>query len=85
MPVTLSDDEQRILEEIELGLRFRRTEAGTLSRGVRRLFSVMIVAMAVVTGVTLVRSAAAGLTLLVGFGLLGVIGYLHRYNLRHPV
>jgi len=45
----------------------------------------MIVAMAVITSVALVRSEAAGLTLLVGFGLLGVIGYLHRYNLRHPV
>jgi hypothetical protein len=83
--VTLSDDEQRILEEIELGLRSGRTEAGTVPRRVRSLFSLMIVVMAVVTGVALLRSVAAGLTLLVGFGLLGVIGYLHRYNLRHPV
>jgi hypothetical protein len=83
--VTLSDDEQRILEEIELGLRSGRTEAGTVPRPVRSLFRLMIVVMAVVTGVALLRSVAAGLTLLVGFGLLGVIGYLHRYNLRHPV
>ena len=85
MPVTLSDDEQRILEQIELGLRSGHTQAGTVPRGVQSLFLLMIVAMAVITSVALVRSEAAGLTLLVGFGLLGVIGYLHRYNLRHPV
>jgi hypothetical protein len=82
--MALSDREQHILNEIERGLRPARSEAAPLPAAVRTLLAVVISLVAVVIVVALVRSEAAGLTLLVGFGLLGVIGYLHRYNLRHP-
>ncbi len=82
--MSLSEAEQRVLDEIELGLRAVGTEPTRLPRSLRTLIAVVVGLVAVVIAVTLARSEAAGLTLLVGFGMLGIIGYLHRYNLRHP-
>jgi uncharacterized membrane protein YccC len=82
--MALSKDEQHILAEIERGLRASDPQSATLPRSLRTLIGVVVGLVAVVVVVTLIRSEAAGLTLLVGGGLLGVIGYLHRYNLRPP-
>lgn len=83
--MALSADEQHILDEIERGLRTVSAGPGDLPRALRALIGVVVGLAAVVIVVTLMRSEAAGLTLLIGCGLLGVIGYLHRYNLRPPV
>ena len=83
--MALSDDEQRILDEIERGFRPVATRPADLAPAVRTLIAVVMGLVALVIVVTLMHSEAAGLTLLIGCGLLAMIGYLHRYNLRHPV
>ncbi len=82
--MALSDDEQRIFEEIERGFGPVAEPAG-FAPAVRTLIGVVTTLVALVIVVALMRSEAAGLTLLISFGLLGTIGYLHRWDLRHPV
>ena len=76
---------ERLLDEIERGFGPVSTKPAELAPAMRTLIGVVIGLVTLAIVVALMRSEAAGLTLLVACDLLGMIGYMNSYNLRHPV
>lgn len=86
--MALSDRERHILGEIERGLLCDEPDIFSREHARHDALANVRILLAGLLGViiigALIYSEAAGLTLLIACGLLGGIGYLHRYNVRHP-